>query len=824
MGKNLICTQVIVLDADFRNLTYARALLLAFAAAMVGLTAAGGCGSSGGGLPAPRSTPVPFAPIKPQTLVVTTDPNLPHWFVLVNGNSVPSPVAQFTPSVLMVNGAGPAGAPNPNSGNSVGVVPMTLVSNPVGQSQPSAVATAVPFAFSGAQVWEALPGTNSGYYFLRSGESFAVNTINNPAGSLMLGYAATEALFDLGSLPGWNTGIYLDQSESPAGDNSCFEQWSYDPGTAQLTNCAGGQLYASGADAAVGSATSAPANQWYPLPNYHFEQVVDQPNSNPSFPPFTTNQQNAYNWIGQQPAINAPDACSVVVGVGANQQTLGFSGVRCEYMNANFNPVQEELNLEKLSYPVPAPSPYFAPADLDAVKSQLDDELTDVQEVQELFSNIQSVLSTVFLENTNVLTKVVADLDVSSSARPLAVPAAIAEGTLYTLLSALGPVTGVVANSLQTVFDTTTASQPQFEQEVGGTVGELAGNLNTRFNYMSDASTLDYNTIVYDWARLSEIGPETQQYGYWGLAWPDTLTAVVVPYMVNGYEIEVMKALLPLTYNLHEVVGQTSAKVEFPGISSSAYPPSYAQYGWDFGSGAVSARGNTNWSGYYNQGFWETGGFGAAFFSYPDATVMQDDLLSLGANPFEVFSGINGWGGGAGTVYYANLSCEGVIVTVFNATANDLWLNYTTVQGEVSGPGHNFGAVFDSDFRYSLGGLKGTAWAELRPYGYATVFFAQDNVTPTNQTGSVSIYDNNYSTTAAVAAFEEGQDGCTADSKTNIHKGATTAGGYSWSGGLKTRGQSSGEPGGVWGTLINGTAGAALQGAPRKRPAYAQPE
>ena len=215
--------------------------------------------------------------------------------------------------------------------------------------------------------------------------------------------------------------------------------------------------------------------------------------------------------------------------------------------------------------------------------------------------------------------------------------------------------------------------------------------------------------------------------------------------------------------------------------------------------------GTTDWAGYFNQGYWETG---SVVFKYPSSTVMNDDLLDLGANPFEIFTGINGWGGGPGTVYYPNLSCEGVAVTLFNATPSDLWVNYTTVQGEesaISASSHkDYGAVFDSDY-WELNGLKGTAWAELRPYGYTTMFYAQDNVTPTNQTGSITVFDPNFSTTNSVAFFEEGQDGCTADSHTNIHKGSTTNGNYSWSGGLLTRGQSSGEPGGVWGTLINST-------------------
>ena len=85
---------------------------------------------------------------------MTTDPNLPRWFFLVNGNSVPSPIAQFTPSVLSVNGAGTPGAPDPNGGTLAALAPMTFVTKPVPQASPSAVATTVPFPFTGAQVWQ----------------------------------------------------------------------------------------------------------------------------------------------------------------------------------------------------------------------------------------------------------------------------------------------------------------------------------------------------------------------------------------------------------------------------------------------------------------------------------------------------------------------------------------------------------------------------------------------------------------------------------------------------------------------------------------------
>jgi len=103
---------------------------------------------------------------------------------------------------------------------------MTLVASPVAQSSPSARPDCGAVSFTGAQVWKAAPGTQPGNFFLRSAESFTVDTTNNPVGSLMLGYGATEAVLELGFLPSWYAAIFLDQSNSPTGDNSCFEQWS----------------------------------------------------------------------------------------------------------------------------------------------------------------------------------------------------------------------------------------------------------------------------------------------------------------------------------------------------------------------------------------------------------------------------------------------------------------------------------------------------------------------------------------------------------------------------------------------------------------------
>lgn len=286
---------------------------------------------------------------------------------------------------------------------------------------------------------------------------------------------------------------------------------------------------------------------------------------------------------------------------------------------------------------------------------------------------------------------------------------------------------------------------------------------------------------------MSTIGPKTQQQGYWGLAWPDTLTGIAVHYLVNGYQINVMKSLLPLVYNLHELAGQTG--------SILFGPPSWAQYSWDFGSGEATSAPNqtqTDWSGYLNLGYWEVG---SVTTNYPSSAVMQNDLLDLGANPFEIFSGIDGWGGANGTVYYPNLDCNEGVVTLFNATPKELWVEWTTLQGVLSAPNGT------APFNYNTStGFAGTAWSELRPYGYTTMFYAPSSgLFNSNPSINTNVWDYNFSSTQSVGSFDLNQSGC---DEAQISAGPYSTDGYGWAA-SGTKGGSSGAPGGYFATLIN---------------------
>ena len=150
-------------------------------------------------------------------------PIMNSWFYLVNGSWFSNGSGPSIP-VLTVNGAAPAGAPNPNGGTGVGVAPLG--------SYPAT-----------NQLWKAVPW--AGNFFLRSAESFRNNNTTGIP-SPLTGFGQVAAPLDLGynfrvndSAQGYTaaqTAIFLNQSGSVNGDTSQFQQWTYNTTYAVLGN------------------------------------------------------------------------------------------------------------------------------------------------------------------------------------------------------------------------------------------------------------------------------------------------------------------------------------------------------------------------------------------------------------------------------------------------------------------------------------------------------------------------------------------------------------------------------------------------------------
>lgn len=744
-------------------------------AAAMAVTAVGCGDDDGGGGPAPTPTPTRAQAPTPTLIVASSfaaiappqspndtggilgrppaaqasgstaaPPAFNHWFYLVNGTGLPEQGSTALPNVLAVTGPPPSGAPAPNGGTAVSVQAL----------DPQA---------TGQQLWKAVSAPGSGQVFLRSGVSFRLNDDNNP--SPLTGWAANGAPLDLGEIAGWDTSVFWNQLETPAGDISQFQQWSYDPSSAQLSVATGGQLYDDGGAVDVGTATSAPGNQWYAFPNYLLERVVMQPNANPPFPTFpfppptaaatpppgatptptagASGEQAAYDYLSDLfIAGSSGSACEI--------EGAQYSGIRCEYTDldntATFSTCAATCLDQYLALPaMPDDLPSsVSPTDWAAVTWQLYQECLYVSQVQDTFNTYNAIFTQVFDSDSSQIPSLADDVGLSASTNVNVVAIDVIEGMLYTLLGATGdPGAGVFANlmsmSVNTGLAAGGANQQALTQQITTTAADLYDDLGKQIAFLGQQASNGENAILQDWGRLQIVGPLSQRTGYNSLGISADQESAIVAAAAKGYALTVMQALLPLAYQANVNVAGTFD--QFEDI------PSYDQYAYP-AFGSDSQNYNT---GYLNN--WDH------LSNYPSQTVMQTDIYDNGGNAFELFNALNGWN--QMRLVYNNFICYGAVLTLFNSTPNDLWVSVVAPQGLIAAPGAEFNAGGEET------GSGGPATYELRPFGYLPIFTATNGPGERNMTINVQIFDYDYSTTASVASFDYGTDGCAGHSPIN---------------------------------------------------------
>jgi len=792
---------------------------LALALLAVGAVATAGCGDRSTPGPDPRPPLEPgsfFVPVRPplsadtagivspatapalaparstttSRVATTSGPALNYWFFLVNGKGLPEPPAPgdarppltSPPYVLTLNGAAPAGAAAPNGGTTVGLEPLDSGSP------------------SGAQLWRAVEASD-GTAHLRSAASFNVNQ-QYPV-SMIVGYGASSIPLDLGSLAGASPAIYLNQP-SPVVPDDSFLEWSYSAATAQLTSVGTGGQLAYGSPTAVVSPGLAPSpeNEWYAFPNYMLVRALNQPDSDPPFPaaavastPYgetdVAGMQAAYHYVSAHVLPGQPLPSCTYGGVA-------YTGIRCLYVDltatsqiqtcasdlSGWSGTEDELTA---SNPGSYDGTTISLADWYAVVTQLGLECQYAADVQTTFNTYDEIFTEVFLTDSDTLPSLGTDLGLSSEQSvgclPLAILDAIAYVALDVTLDALdgaGAVLDVLSMGLTAA--TRSSSGSGLQQEIRTTVADLYSDLANEFEVLTDQTANGANAVLSDWGRLRVIGPLAGVTGYNGLGIDSAQEAAIKQLLVQSYEVAAMQTLLPLAYGLDQ----------WPGLTASAWTdvPSYDQY-------ATSTFGTS--TGSYTVSFFENVSTPG---NYPSSTVLQDDILDNGANPFELFNGLNGWS--AVPAGSAALDCSTVVTTLFNATPNELRVVVDPSQGYVAAPGANFCPICTTPE-----GSTASYTAELRPHGWVTIFSGADG---NDLTTSVEVFDDASSTTSSVASFDLGSDGCRGDSPTNAWD-VLTIEGYAFqptpeaaaypAGSPNTVAQSkdAGTPGGLWLTL-----------------------
>jgi hypothetical protein len=706
----------------------------------------------------------------------TSDPTpepvqMNKWFYLVNGIGIDDVDSGGTPYMLTVTGPAPNGAPNPNGGTAVTVEPFSPDN-------------------TGKALWKAVQSPNEGWFYLRSAQSFQTNTnADFPYPNLLVGYGADQALLDLGYLPQWSPSacIFWNQEESPIGDQSHFQQWTYDTYWAQLVSSYGNQpLYNAAGNAMVGNGSPDSGNQWYTYPNYYVGQIVAQPNSSPPFPAWPTEgEQAAYDYLSAQ-LLDIPETCTI--------EGTSYSGMRCEYINLDAQQVLSDCAECKTAFSNPGTynGVSISASDWTNATERLSTECNYASLVQTTFNNNSNVLTQVFLNDATAITGLVNDLTLSETQTVNMVALDIIEGMLYTMLCASGdPVAGTVANLMEMGVNTALAaggsSAQTLTEEFVTTVSNLYNQLSQAMTVVFDAMDTAETKILQDWGRLKAVGPLTLATGYNGLGLEPEKEETLREAAKKGYIISVMQELLP-----ESVYGLSlNAAVQSDTFSSV---PSYAQFSFStFGSDTS----NFNTGYIYSENF-------AGALEYPDSTVMQTNILDNGANPFELFNGINGWAGlplgTEGSQYphaYSNLGCAGSVLTLFNASSADLSIMVGPTQGMIAAPTYTYNSSPGSwGISHDPSGAEGNASFELRPYGYLPVWVTANGWDSENLTVNIDITDAQ--TGAWYSSFTFGGDGCNGKVPTYQWDVSYQSG---WSGTFNSRGQTGGYPAGLWMTL-----------------------
>ena len=126
-------------------------------------------------------------------------------------------------------------------------------------------------------------------------------------------------------LASWDFPVAIyNQENSPGGNNSAFQQWSYDTATAQLNNPNGNGQLAVFPTTGVAVAPQAPAAAISGIcPSYFVGQIVNEPNSSPPLPaPADAGQAAAYDYISNLLQVGS-STC--------NYEGTAYTGIRCEY-------------------------------------------------------------------------------------------------------------------------------------------------------------------------------------------------------------------------------------------------------------------------------------------------------------------------------------------------------------------------------------------------------------------------------------------------------------------------------------------------------------
>ncbi len=666
-----------------------RITLLVLAAVMLSSLVACGGGSSGGGNGGGGQTAsIPPSMTQPP---VSSDPLQPRWFQTIYAPTISSTI----PMVLNVADASLSG------GTQLILYPQQAQANnelwqftKVGTSE----STSYGYFTSGLGDYPYNPYTNS----------------NNPAQPMTLSASGNQAV----SFP--------SQTGTLEGGGGKFQLWSYQqyctassctpaPIVNQLT---GTSVYVpSSSQGTPVTLKSGTANQWAYWPPRTIEHILAE--SDVIYPVFTGAEATAYSHLNDADHLGISKTCAL--------ESQSYGGVRCDYDDLNTSQLLAGYPATISSYLGSPPSGISAKT-WNTVLKQVRTEIDGVIAVQTLYSNLNTFYTDSFLSNDSLVNELISDAQIESGQSVSGRSIVIFEGMLRAALSAVaglgtggvGIGLGAAANLIETGVNAALTHNMLSEQPFMVAVGDLWGQINSDFKEVLAGTGLNETAILDDFGRSQAIYNLIQSQGPDSLNWNPSTTPTLITSMQPGFEVEVMKSLLPTMYSI------------FPAPQTNLNPDSgfyiFDQWtgtppAWDY---HIDGLGNGVWDYFVL--------FNSGNGDFPGKAAIQTDVFDNGVEPIQFFRNLNGWkfplflrNVNTGGSFLAATGCNQLIVSVTNQTPDSLTLHLTEEHGSLIGStprslppyatdvvGFAGDAAHGPDFKFGVDGPNGSTQFEVQ--------------------------------------------------------------------------------------------------------------
>ncbi|GHH04525.1 RICIN domain-containing protein [Comamonas sp. JC664] len=385
-------------------------------------------------------------------------------------------------------------------------------------------------------------------------------------------------------------------------------------------------------------ANGSAAQVWTTSVGYPLETILNQPVV-PLPPAQNSNQVTAYDYISQNVSPRAPASSGGVRGM------YTLLDVDISNYGPQIQAMQNNSGVDDNDFAI--------------VQNQLVAELPCVLNVRALFANLQEFQTQFGLLEGSTVQALVTAFSISSNNNCNGKLAAVLEGLVYTALSAAPGGAPVLANLIQTGLNAMNAPNSTWASNYAGTVSELEQAVSDAQANLGIAIGAQEDICLRDWAKLQALSDlVTQTTGPYSLAIEAGEVQAVAKGALPGFQVEVLKFLLPASYKIARYMQNPSSN--------------------DWGN--IGAPGTCLWGESTGPGCWNVYTLGTSKF--PNSNAMQQYVWDNGVQPFNLYRNGAGWSFKVETIQWvgqpwSDSAYDYLLTTVVNNSPYTLTINVT---------------------------------------------------------------------------------------------------------------------------------------------------